>query len=144
MLPIYLRTLLVICAVLALFAVCNRVKKSKMLVEDSIFWVVCAFVLVLLAIFPDIAVHLAYAIGFMSAANFVYLVIIALLIWKIFTNSLEISRLKNKINELAQEVALMHVNEAGPNESEAAPSETTPDSNQSKVGSDQSPKNKPE
>lgn len=144
MLPIYLRTLLVICAVLALFAVCNRVKKSKMLVEDSIFWVVCAFVLVLLAIFPDIAVHLAYAIGFMSAANFVYLVIIALLIWKIFTNSLEISRLKNKINELAQEVALMHVNEAGPNESEAGPSQTTPGPNQTKADSNQSPKNKPE
>lgn len=114
MLPFYLRILLIICAVLALVAVCNRVKKAKMLVEDSIFWVVCAFVLVLLAIFPDIAISLAYAVGFMSPANFVYLVVIALLIWKVFTNSLEISRLKNKINELAQEVALMHVNEGEP------------------------------
>lgn len=110
MLPTFLRILLALCAVLALVAVCNRIKKSKVMVEDSIFWVVCAFILVLLAIFPDAAVDLARDLGFMSAANFVYLVVIALLIWKVFTNSLEISRLKNKINELAQEEALTHVN----------------------------------
>lgn len=109
MLPTSLRVLLIICAVVALFAVFNRVKKAKLLVEDSIFWIVCAFILLLMAIFPDAIQNLAWAIGFMSAANFVYLVVIAFLIWKVFTNSLEISRLKNKINELAQETALTHV-----------------------------------
>lgn len=111
MLPPVLRVLLVVCALVALFAVINRVKKAKVLVEDSIFWIVCAFLLVVLAIFPDIAVRLAELAGFMSPANFVYLVIIGLLIWKVFTNSLEISRLKDKLNELAQEVALNDLDE---------------------------------
>ena len=44
----------------------------------------------------------------MSASNFVYLAIIVLLLWKVFTNSGEISRLKTRVNELAQEVALAH------------------------------------
>ena len=44
-----------------------------------------------------------------SASNFVYLAIIVLLLWKVFTNSAEISRLKAKINELAQEMALAHL-----------------------------------
>ena len=47
----------------------------------------------------------------MSASNFVYLVIIALLLWKVFVCSSEISRLKVKVNELAQEIALDHLDE---------------------------------
>ncbi len=106
MLPFYLRALLVIGAVAALFVVGKQVKKQKILVEDAVFWVVVAVVFVVIAIFPDIAINLAHALGFMSASNFVYLVIISLLLWKAFTNSAEISRLRTKVNELAQEIAL--------------------------------------
>lgn len=106
MLPVYLRVLLVIGAVAALFLVGRKVKRGKILVEDAVFWVVLAAIFVLLALFPGIAINLAYALGFMSASNFVYLAIIVLLLWKAFSNSSEISRLKNKVNELAQEIAL--------------------------------------
>lgn len=109
MLPFYLRALLVIGAVAALFVVGKQVKKQKILVEDAVFWVVVAVVFVVIAIFPDIAINLAHALGFMSASNFVYLVIISLLLWKAFTNSAEISRLRTKVNELAQEIALSKV-----------------------------------
>ena len=106
MLPFYLRALLILGAVAALYVVGKQVKKKKILVEDAVFWVVVAAVFVVIAVFPDIAINLAYALGFMSASNFVYLVIIALLLWKAFTNSAEISRLRTKVNELAQEIAL--------------------------------------
>lgn len=106
-----LRLLLVIGALCALVAVGSRVKKSKILMEDAIFWVVAAVVLVIVAAFPSIAINLAFALGFLSPANFVFLVIIALLLWKVFTNSSELSRLKAKVNELAQEVALAHMDE---------------------------------
>ena len=106
MLPFYLRALLVIGAVAALLVVGKQVKKQKILVEDAVFWVIVAVVFVVIALFPDIAINLAYALGFMSASNFVYLAIIALLLWKAFTNSAEISRLRTKVNELAQEIAL--------------------------------------
>lgn len=106
MLPIPLRILLVAGALFALWVVASRVKKAKILVEDSIFWIVLALVLVLFAAFPDAVQELAWSLGFMSASNFVFLGIIVLLLWKLFTNSSEISRLKNKVNELAQEIAL--------------------------------------
>lgn len=106
MLPISLRIMLVCGALFALGVVGRKVKKNKILVEDAVFWVVSAFILVLLALFPDIAVNIAYALGFVSPSNFVYLCIIALLLWKVFVNSAEISRLKNKVDELAQEIAL--------------------------------------
>lgn len=111
MLPLYLRVLLVIAAVCALGVVGRQVKKEKLLIEDAVFWVVSAAILVIVAIFPDIAISLAYTLGFMSASNFVYLVIIALLLWKVFVCSSEISRLKVKVNELAQEIALDHLDE---------------------------------
>lgn len=82
-----------------------------MLVEDAIFWMVTALVLVVLAVFPGIAICLSQMLGFMSPANFVYLVVIALLLWKAFMNAAEISRLKAKVTELAQEVALAHMDD---------------------------------
>lgn len=111
MIPIQLRILLVAGAALAVLIVARQIKRSRMLVEDAIFWMVTAFVLVVLALFPGIATSLARLLGFMSPANFVYLVVIALLLWKVFTNSAEISRLKARVNELAQEVALAHADE---------------------------------
>lgn len=104
--PISLRVLLFSGALVALIAVGTRVKKSKILIEDATFWVVASFILVLLAIFPDFVINLAFGLGFMSPANFVFLVIITMLLWKVFANSGEISRLKAKVNELAQEIAL--------------------------------------
>lgn len=109
MLPLYLRVLLIVAAVCALGVVGRQVKKEKLLIEDAVFWVVSAAILVIVAVFPDIAINLAYDLGFMSASNFVYLVIIALLLWKVFVCSSEISRLKVKVNELAQEIALDHL-----------------------------------
>lgn len=106
MLPFYLRLLLVAGAAFSLIVVGRKVRKQKILFEDAVFWVVAAVVFVILAVFPEIAIHLAAALGFMSASNFIYLCIIALLLWKVFVNSAEISRLKTKVNELAQEVAL--------------------------------------
>ena len=111
MLPLYLRGLLIVAAVCALGVVGRQVKKEKLLIEDAVFWVVSAAILVIVAVFPDVAINLAYDLGFMSASNFVYLVIIALLLWKVFVCSSEISRLKVKVNELAQEIALDHLGE---------------------------------
>lgn len=108
MLPLYLRILLILGALLSLAMVGQQVKKNKILIEDAVFWVVLAAVLVIMALFPGLVMSLAYYLGFMSASNFVYLVVIALLLWKVFTNSAEISRLKAKVNELAQEIALAH------------------------------------
>ena len=111
MLPLYLRVILIVAALCALAVVSRQVKKERLLIEDAVFWVVAAVILVIVAIFPSIAINLAYALGFMSASNFVYMVIIALLLWKVFACSSEISRLKVKVNELAQEIALDHLDE---------------------------------
>ena len=104
--PVQLQILLFIGAFLALFLIAHKIKSSKILMGDAIFWVLLAVLLVLLAIFPDIAYFFAGIFGFISPSNFVFLTIVALLLSKVLSNSTEISILKHKVDELAQEIAL--------------------------------------
>lgn len=107
MLPIQLRIILIIGTLLALWVVCSKVRRSTLLIEDAVFWIIATAILVILALFPGITLCLSQRLGFLSPANFIYLVVIALLLWKAFTSSGEISQLKARVNELAQELALM-------------------------------------
>lgn len=104
--PITLRVLLILGAALAVWIVIGRIKKSKILMDDAIFWVVAAVVLLVPAVFPQIVIFCSNLLGFMSPSNFVFLVIVALLLMKVHSDSCEISLLKHKVEELAQEIAL--------------------------------------
>ncbi|MDO4182759.1 MAG: DUF2304 domain-containing protein [Coriobacteriia bacterium] len=101
-----LQILLILGAVVALAVVVQRIRKRKILMEDAIFWVVFALVFVVIAVFPQVAYVTSELFGFVSPSNFIFLIIIVLLLWKVLQNSCEISLLKHRINELAQEIAL--------------------------------------
>ena len=45
-------------------------------------------------------------LGFLSPSNFVFLVVIALMLLKLFNLACEVSRLTDKVEQLSQEVAL--------------------------------------
>ena len=62
--------------------------------------------LLILAIFPGIAYWAAYLLGFQSPINFVYIVIIFLLLAKQFFMSIRLSQLDSKVRILTQRVAL--------------------------------------
>ena len=103
---ISLRILLIAGAVIALLFIAKRIKSRKILMEDAIFWVVLSFVFIIVAIFPEIAFVCSDLLGFVSPSNFIFLVVIALLLVKTFISTSEISLLKYRVNELAQEIAL--------------------------------------
>lgn len=102
-----LRVFLIAGALIVFFFVAYRIKKSMILMGDAIFWVCFSLLLVLLAVFPGIAFWFSSLFGFISPSNFVFLVVIAVLMAKMFANSSEISMLKHRVNELAQENALL-------------------------------------
>ena len=62
--------------------------------------------LLILAIFPGIAYWAANLLGFMSPINFVYVVIIFLLLAKQFFMSIRLSQLDSKVRILTEQVAL--------------------------------------
>lgn len=101
-----LRVLLVIGSAVTFYIVVTNVRKERIQIEDSIFWIVLSAFLLLCAIFPSIPTFFSNLFGFMSASNFVFLAAIAILLIKEFSSSAEISKLKQKVNRMAQAIAL--------------------------------------
>ncbi|MEF2876739.1 MAG: DUF2304 domain-containing protein [Collinsella sp.] len=101
-----LRALLIIFAALVFIFVIRKLRKSQMQVFDSLFWLLFSLSFVLLGVFPEIALFISSELGFMSASNFVFLYVIAVLVMRDFSNSLRISKQEERINGLAQSIAL--------------------------------------
>ena len=104
--PFGLSVFLIIGSLLAAAYVLRRIRKSRMSMESSIFWIVFSVVLVLLGVLPDIAVWFAETLGVQSPVNLVYLVIIALLLARVFVQDQRVSRLETQMTRLTQTYAL--------------------------------------
>lgn len=101
-----LRILCVVGAAVMLLGIVSQIRKAKIKIDDSIFWVLLSGALLLIAVFPSIAQFLAHLLGFQATSNFVFLSVIAVLLIKEFQNTTQISMLKHRVTELAQELAL--------------------------------------
>lgn len=110
--PIQQRLLLIIGAIFVFFFVTNKIKKRKIFMGDAIFWVLLSAILVLVGIMPEMVIAISAKLGFMSPSNFVFLVVVALLLVKSFSSSAQISLLTHKVEELAQEIALSEAKHA--------------------------------
>ena len=107
--PFAMRVLFIVCALFVLIFVIRKIKKSQMQALDSIFWLFFSFSFVLFGVFPGIPSAIAGIFGFMSASNFVFLYVIAVLVVRDFTRSIRLSKQEQRINALAQEIALREV-----------------------------------
>ena len=103
---IALRVLLILVSVMNTLNILRRIRKSKLQIDYSIFWLVFSMILIVIAVFPQIVIKLAQIIGFQSPANMVFLLVIFALMFKSFQSTLEISQLQYKIEELTQKIAL--------------------------------------
>lgn len=101
-----LRFLLLFGAVFTAGWILHKIKKLKVKMEDAIFWIVFAGVLCLMGVFPEFTYWLTGVMGILSPANLIFLVVIFLLIEKVFTLSIIVSQLEEKVSTLSAEVAL--------------------------------------
>ena len=101
-----LRILLLIGALFAMGIVINSVRKSKIRISDSVYWVVSAVILVLFALITQLAYFFSGLFGFMSPANFVLLLVIVMILIRLFHQSCAISKLTYKVEQLSSELAL--------------------------------------
>ena len=101
-----LRVLLLIAAFATAVWILNRIRKLKVKMEDAIFWIIFAGILCILGLFPELTYWMTEQIGILSPANLIFLVVIFLLIEKIFTLSIVVSQLEEKVDILSAEVAL--------------------------------------
>ena len=101
-----LRGVLILMSLLVLVIMVRKIRQSRAKIEDSMFWVFFALLLVVFSIFPQAANWLSDLVGTMSTANFIFLLIIFLLLVKCFSMSMRISQLETKLKELVQRIAL--------------------------------------
>ena len=101
-----LRIGLILISIMSFFIIVRKIRKSKIRIEDGLFWVVFAIILIVFAVFPGVIYFISDFVGAKSPANIVYLIIIGMLLIKLFFMSIQISLLENKVMNLAQEMAL--------------------------------------
>ena len=101
-----LKIVLIVVSVLVLIYVLGKIRSSKLNIADSIFWIVVAAVLILLAVFPQISSFFAVLLGIQTPLNFILILMIAILLLKVFLMSIHISRQNEQIKKLAQHIAI--------------------------------------
>lgn len=117
-----LRVVLIVGSLVTLAFMLLRIRTAKIQIADSISWIIMSLLLLLLSIFPGIATFFSNLLGIQSPINFVYLAIIFILLIKLFSSTLRISRLDVRVQQLAQRLALYE--KRGEGEKEKTPPES--------------------
>ncbi len=107
-----LKTLIVIGVCISVIYILLRINKLKIKMEDTIFWIFFAVVIALLGTIPQIAYWASRVLGIQSPTNLVFLFIIGLLVEKLFTVSMTVSMLEEKVTILSAELAIRSRDEA--------------------------------
>ena len=84
----------------------HKLQKSQMQVDDTVFWILCSAALMVLSVFPKVAIRCAAKLGVVSPANFVFLVMIFLLFVRCFLLSVKLSNLSERFKSLVEELAV--------------------------------------
>ena len=103
-----LRITLIIASLICSAWILNCIRKARVKIEDSVFWICFSAGLVLLSIFPQLIDLGARLTGVQSAQNFLFLVIIFVLIIKLFRMTFRISQMDSKLQTLVQTIAIMN------------------------------------
>ena len=97
----------IILAIAFMIYVFINVKKQEFSIEESVFWVIGALVLLILSIFFKSLDKIALAIGISYAPSMVFLMAIMFLLFMNFRNCKKLSKQKEKIIELAQRLSIL-------------------------------------
>ncbi|MBQ9750829.1 MAG: DUF2304 domain-containing protein [Clostridia bacterium] len=87
--------------------VAHLIRKAQLKIDDSIYWIIFA-VLLVISIFPGIAVWASKLLGIKSPANFVFLAMIFLVLIKLFQVSIDLPIQRHRLNHLVQKLALLN------------------------------------
>jgi hypothetical protein len=109
---IVLRIVLVVVSLLVAIYAFRKIRKAQLNIDDAIYWIVASILLFVLSIFPGIAIFASDLLGILSPANFVFLVMIFLVLIKLFSLSVDLSIQKYRLNSLIERLAIIHKDNA--------------------------------
>ncbi|MBF1268476.1 MAG: DUF2304 domain-containing protein [Oribacterium parvum] len=100
------RIILLAVCLFTYFFLHRSIKKEKMRIEESIFWLILSLLLLVFAIFPGIPDILARLLGIYSTANFLFLFVIFILLLRLFYVNAALGKLEERVKTLVQNEAL--------------------------------------
>ena len=103
--PIGLRITLILGSLLVLIFMIYSSVKAKMDIRFAVLWITLSACILVIGIWPGIAVALGALIGFQSASNFTFLIMIAVLFLLSYYSYLRISNLNDQVKKLNYKVA---------------------------------------
>ena len=96
-----------IAAIILLIIITICLKKNSMSIKSSIAWLLLPIVFIVIAIFPEPLASFANWLGFETLSNFIFLIVIALLIVICFFLTINLSKQQTKITKLIQELSIL-------------------------------------
>ncbi len=101
-----LRICLIAASILTMVVMMRQIRRSKVQIEDAIYWVLFSLTLILFSVCPKIVYILSDLVGTEAPSNFIFLLVIFLLLLKVFSLSVRLSQLETRLRELAQKIAI--------------------------------------
>lgn len=99
-----------IAALILLFLIFFGLRRNSMSIKSSIAWLILPLAFIVIAIFPEPLEQLAHSLGFETLSNFIFVIIIALLLIICFYLTATISHQGNQITKLIQEISILKHN----------------------------------
>ncbi len=101
------RLVLIVVSVGTCALINHKIRRSRISIEESVFWLLLSLMFVVFALFPVLPDTLAGLLGIYSTPNFLFLFIIFILLVKNFNMSMKLGALEERLKTLVQELALV-------------------------------------
>lgn len=103
---VVLRCVLLIAVVFSAVWIIHCIRRAKVRLEDTLFWLGMSATLLILGTFPQVSYWASSVLGIQTPANFIFFIMICLLFEKLLTVSILHSQMEDKYVTMAAEMAL--------------------------------------
>ena len=101
-----LQLVFILSSLLTFVFVIKKIQKHGLNIDDAIMWILWSIVLLIISVFPQVPAWISNKLGFMSTSNFIFCAFIFFLYIMLFTQTTEISKLKEKQKDLIQKLSI--------------------------------------
>ena len=102
-----LNIVLIIITLIYLFLVIKAIRKKKLQMSFSIFWLITGIMLIIALLIPNLVENISKALGFEVPANMVFCLTIFVAFYLIFNLTISISKENKKNTTLIQEISML-------------------------------------
>lgn len=104
---ISLNIVLIVITLIYLFLVIKSIRKKKLQMSFSIFWLITGILLIFALLIPNLVENISHLLGFEVPANMVFCITIFVSFYLIFNLTISISKENKKNTLLVQEISIL-------------------------------------